>query len=177
VELTVYGRVGERSAVQTVQVECGTCGAAEAAQGMLSISGRVFDDSNDDGVQGADEAGPEGGDVLLTRQEGGSSTTRTDRKGCYIFTGLLPGGNMVDAEARENWTATVPAEGVHEVGLIDVHESEIDFGFKLTLANQSPETTGFLTEAEQIKVLGIPSSEKFSVAFSPDGRTLASGAT
>jgi len=30
VELTVYGRVGERSAMQTVQVECGTCGAAAA---------------------------------------------------------------------------------------------------------------------------------------------------
>ncbi len=33
VEQTVYGRVGERSAVQTVQVECETCGVAAEEKG------------------------------------------------------------------------------------------------------------------------------------------------
>ena len=37
VELTVYGRVGERRAVQSMQMECGTCGAAAAAE-----QGRAF---------------------------------------------------------------------------------------------------------------------------------------
>ena len=64
VELTVYGRVGERSAVQTEQVECGTC---DKSQDTLSISGRVFNDINNDGVKGADEPGLEGWDVVQRR--------------------------------------------------------------------------------------------------------------
>jgi hypothetical protein len=131
-ELTVYGRVGERSAVQTVRVECGACGdaaVAAEAQGSLSISGRVFNDSNGDGVRSADEAGLEGWDVLLMRPDGGSSAAKTDRKGYYIFTGLPPGAYRAVAVAQENWTATTPPEGVQKTELVDIHESEENFGF------------------------------------------------
>ncbi len=138
VELTVYGRVGERSAVETVRVECGACGDAAAAeaeeQGTLSISGRVFNDSTGDGAKGADEAGLEGWDVLLEGTEGTSAAVKTDRNGYYVFSGLLPGSYALGAVEPENWTATIPADGIQTVELVDAHESEIDFGFRLPLA-------------------------------------------
>lgn len=133
VELTVYGRVGDRSAVQTMRVECGACGdiaATAEEKGELSISGRVYDDSNGDGVKGADEVGLEGWEILLLKPDGGSVAQKTDRKGYYIFTGLLPGSYKAAATAQENWTATAPETSVKEVELVDVHESEIDFGYK-----------------------------------------------
>jgi len=145
--------------------------------GTLSISGRVYDDSNGNGVKDADEAGMEGWSVLLLEPYGGSAAQETERKGYYIFTGLLPGSYKVVANAQENWTATAPQTGVKDVVLADVHESEVDFGFELFPANQTSETAGLMVEPELKKVIGTPSSEMRSVAFSPDGRILASSAS
>ncbi|MCK9565332.1 MAG: hypothetical protein M0Q43_04715, partial [Methanothrix sp.] len=40
----------------------------------------------------------------------------------------------------ENWTATAPETGAKDVGLVDVHESEIDFGFGIIqIETQPPE--------------------------------------
>ncbi len=131
VELKVYGRAGERSAVQTVQVECGACGTEAAEElGTLSISGWAYDDSNGDGIKGADEAGLEGWAILLLKPDGSSIAQESDKNGYYIFTGLLPGSYKVVANAQEDWTATAPETGAKDVELVDVHESEIDFGFK-----------------------------------------------
>lgn len=177
VELTVYGRVGERSAVLTMAVECGACGAAAEGLGTLSISGRVFNDSNSDGVRGADEAGLGGWDVLLKRPDGSSTTAKTDRNGYYIFAGLLPGGHRVEAMAQENWMATALETGETDVELVDAHESEVDFEFKQVAANPPLETTGLVAEPELIRVIGTPSIEKLSATFSADGRMLASGAS
>jgi hypothetical protein len=135
VELTVYGRAGERSAVQTRQVECGTCGGAETeALGEISISGHAFDDRNADGVHSADEAGLEGWEVLLTKPDGSSTAVRTDRNGYYIFTGLLPGNYRVAAQ-KENWSATMPSDGMLQVELVDVHEADKDLGFRAIGSN------------------------------------------
>jgi Mg-chelatase subunit ChlD len=128
--------------------------APVASQGALSISGRIFDDSNGDRVKGTDEAGLEGWDVLLERPDGGSTTAKTDRKGYYIFTGLLPGSYALGAVAQGNWTATVPAEGIQAVELADTHESEIDFGFRLPLANQPPTITDLVAEPESPQDVG-----------------------
>jgi hypothetical protein len=99
----------------------------------LSISGLVFDDSNGDGVKGADEVGLEGWKVLLLDgPDGYSTTTITDQKGYYIFTGLLPGNYGLTAAAQGKWTATAPKEEVQKIELIDAHNSEIDFGFKVS---------------------------------------------
>ena len=99
----------------------------------LSISGLVFDDSNGDGVKGTDEVGLEGWKVLLLDgPDGYSTTTITDQKGYYIFTGLLPGNYGLTAAAQGKWTATAPKEEVQKIELIDAHNSEIDFGFKVS---------------------------------------------
>jgi len=132
IELTVYGRAGERSAVQAVQVECDACGVASEPeeQGMLSISGRIYEDSNGDGTKSVDEAGLDAWEVLLLKPDSGSLAQQADRNGYYIFSGLLPGSYKVVANAQENWIAASPETGTKDVELIDVHESEIDFGFK-----------------------------------------------
>lgn len=99
----------------------------------LSISGRVFDDSNDDGVMGTDEAGLGGWKVqLLDGPDGYSTTTITDRMGYYVFTGLLPGNYELIAVSKGKWTATAPKEEVRMIELIDAHKSEIDFGFRVS---------------------------------------------
>jgi hypothetical protein len=170
VELMVYGRVGERSAVQTVQMECGTCGAAAREQGVLSISGRVFDDNNGDGIQGANEAGLEGWDVLLTKPDGSSNAAKTDRKGYYIFTGLSSGSYKVEAKAQENWTATA-TEGWQEVELVDVRESEFDFGFRSGQNEDLP-----LEMIEFNRTFGsIPEDDIESVQLTPDGGYILAG--
>jgi len=99
----------------------------------LSISGQVFDDSNDDGVKGTDEVGLEGWKVLLLDgPDGYSTSTKTDRKGYYIFTGLLPGSYRLTAVSQGKWTATAPKKEVQTIELIDAHKSEIDFGFRVS---------------------------------------------
>jgi hypothetical protein len=99
----------------------------------LSISGRVFDDSNDDGVKGTDEVGLEGWKVLLLYgPDGYSTTTITDGKGYYIFTGLQPGNYGLIAVSQGKWTATALDEKVQTIELIDAHKLEIDFGFRVS---------------------------------------------
>jgi hypothetical protein len=99
----------------------------------LSISGRVFDDSNDDGVKGADEVGLEGWKVLLLDgPDGYSTSTITDGGGYYIFTGLQPGNYGLIAVLQGKWTATAPKEEAKTIELIDAHKSEIDFGFRVS---------------------------------------------
>jgi WD40 repeat protein len=145
-----------------------TPGSAPESQGALSISGRIFDDSNGDGVKGTDEAGLEGWDVLLERPDGNSATVKTDRKGYYIFTGLQPGSYGLGTEAQGNWTATAPAEGIQAVELVDAHESEIDFGFRLPLANQPPLITVLMAEPESPQEVGAAITWTVD-ASDPDG--------
>jgi len=121
VDLTVYGRVVERSSAQTIHVDCGTCGAsAKKQQGTLSISGRIFKDANGDGSRDTNEAGLEGWDVLIEGPDGYSSGAKTDRNGFYIFTDLMPGSySLGTSRPQENWTITTPASGIHELWLVD----------------------------------------------------------
>ncbi len=176
VELTVYGRAGDRSAVQTVQVECDACGVASEAyeQGELSISGRIYDDSNGDGVKGADEAGLEGWEVTLLKPDGGSVAQQSDRNGYYIFSGLSPGSYEVVANAQENWTATAPETGMKDVELVDVHESEIDIGFK---SRQIGKPSSVIVTKFN-KTFGGPYDDAFdSIQLAPDGGYIISGYT
>ena len=140
VEMTVYGRVGKRSAVQTVRVECGTCETTIAVDQGLSISGWIFNDSNGNGIKDVDESGFENWDVNLW--EGNLTknppvagvtyevpVTKTDKNGFYIFSFNLPGIYTLTV-FNDNWTATEPADGKKVVELVDAHESEINFGFR-----------------------------------------------
>jgi hypothetical protein len=141
-------------------------GSVAGPQGTLSISGRVFNDSNGDGVRGADEAGLEGWDILLLEPGSGSVSAKADRNGYYIFTGLIPGSYKVVANVQENWTATAPETGAKDVELVDVHVSEIDFGFKSSFVNQTPTVTGISAKSWLKIIFGYVAH---SVHYTNDG--------
>ncbi|HQE88323.1 MAG TPA: SdrD B-like domain-containing protein [Methanothrix sp.] len=96
----------------------------------LSISGRVFWDSNDNGFMDSHEQGLEGWKVrLLDGPDGYGTTTITDRDGYYSFTGLADGDYSVAAVPQSGWTATNPERETQRVELSRGHVEEIDFGF------------------------------------------------
>ena len=160
VDLTVYGRIGERSAVMTGRVECASCGpGALTEQGMLSISGRVFNDTNGNGVKDTNEIGLEGWDVQLEETAGNIITAKTDRNGYYIFMGLLPGRYILEAVCSKDWTAIIPAEGVQVVELRDIHESEIDFGFESLLVSQLLNMSQHDIELDYLASLILPTPD------------------
>jgi hypothetical protein len=139
VDVTVYGRVGERSAAQMVEVDCESCRTTIEQDQGLSISGWVFNDSNGNGIKDADETGLENWDVNLWEGDLNKNprvagvtyevpVTKTDKNGFYIYSSNSPGIYTVSV-GQDNWMATNPAEGKKVVELFDAHESEINFGF------------------------------------------------
>ena len=97
----------------------------------LSISGRLFWDSNGNAVPGIHEEGLEGWKVrLMDGPDGYSTTTTTDREGYYSFTGLASGNYTVAAESKAGWTATNRRGLSQRIELAGGHRAEVDFGFK-----------------------------------------------
>ncbi|OYV08674.1 MAG: hypothetical protein CG443_118, partial [Methanosaeta sp. ASP1-1] len=69
--LTVYGRVEQKSAVNTTRIECEPCQNA-AEPDSLSISGRIFDDDNGNAIMDATEPGLESWEIRLKKSDGSS---------------------------------------------------------------------------------------------------------
>lgn len=137
--LTVYGMVEGRSATSTKSVDCEPC-QGKAEQSSLSISGLIFDDHNGNAAMEASESGLDGWEIWLERPDGSLDAARTDEKGFYAFTGLLPGSYELSAIAPMNWTATIPENGTRTVLLDTGSKPEINFGFRMATANQTSPT-------------------------------------
>ena len=134
--LTVYGRVEERSAVNTTLIDCEPCqGTVE--QASLTISGLIFDDYNGNAAREASESGLESWEIRLERPDGITDAAKTDEKGFYAFTGLLPDRYELSAIAPMNWTATIPENGTRIVVLDTGSKPDINFGFRMATANQT----------------------------------------
>ena len=86
------------------------------------ITGVIYEDTNGNGVQDADEPGIEGVEVTITDSEGNEQTLSTDENGTYTAT--VPSGeavididestlpaNMTQTEGTDPTTVTVPANG------------------------------------------------------------------
>ncbi|MDD1759355.1 MAG: VWA domain-containing protein [Methanothrix sp.] len=134
--LTVYGRVEERSAVNTTLVDCEPC-QSNLEQASLTISGLIFDDDNGNAAREASESGLEGWEIRLERPDGSLDAAKTDEKGFYAFTGLLPDRYKLSAIAPMNWTATIPENGTRIVMLDAGSKPEVNFGFRMATANQT----------------------------------------
>ena len=128
VELTVFGRVGKWSSMETNRVECGPC-STEPIQD-LSISGRIYEDQDDDGVLDSGEQGLEGWDVRLEMPDGRMRSTKTGETGFYAFEYLPSGIYRVRASPQEGYSTASPEGGVSVVELIDTPLDDIDFVFK-----------------------------------------------
>lgn len=81
--------------------------------GEGGISGKVFNDSNNNGILDAGEAGLEGWVVYLDSNDNGvlddsEPSTNTDTGGNYAFMGLSAGNYVVRQVGKSGWTQTLP---------------------------------------------------------------------
>ncbi|MGS4201527.1 SdrD B-like domain-containing protein, partial [Staphylococcus pseudintermedius] len=75
------------------------------------VGDKVWNDTNKDGIQNANEAGIEGVKVTLTKADGTTVETRTDKDGNYIFTDLPNGKYEISFETPEGYEATTENVG------------------------------------------------------------------
>ncbi|BAS45071.1 hypothetical protein SSCHL_0291 [Staphylococcus schleiferi] len=75
------------------------------------VGDKVWNDTNKDGIQNPNEAGIEGVKVTLTKADGTTVETRTDKDGNYIFTGLPNGKYEISFETPEGYEATTANVG------------------------------------------------------------------
>ncbi len=75
------------------------------------VGDKVWNDTNKDGIQNTNEAGIEGVKVTLTKADGTTVETRTDKDGNYIFTGLPNGKYEISFETPEGYEATTANVG------------------------------------------------------------------
>ncbi|MBA8760504.1 YSIRK-type signal peptide-containing protein, partial [Staphylococcus schleiferi subsp. coagulans] len=75
------------------------------------VGDKVWNDTNKDGIQNANEPGIEGVKVTLTKADGTTVETRTDKDGNYIFTGLPNGKYEISFETPEGYEATTANVG------------------------------------------------------------------
>merc|ERR1711974_134979 len=87
-----------------------------------TLSGVVFNDENNNGIQDAGELGLPGVDVVITDMDGNIQTVMTDANG--------------------NWTATV----VEGDATVDVDETTLEDGSVLTTAGSDPETVTVIAD-------------------------------
>ncbi|WP_338663291.1 SdrD B-like domain-containing protein [Pararoseomonas sp. SCSIO 73927] len=80
----------------------------------VSVSGRVFVDSNGDGIQGGNDAGVTGQTVQLLNAAGNLvATTTTGAGGAYAFNGLPPGQYQVQFSAPAGSLFTAQDQGTN----------------------------------------------------------------
>src|SRR5262249_10272066 len=78
-----------------------------------TVTGKVFDDADGDGVQDPNEDGMSGVTVTLATADGtGSRTTTTDSAGNYKFEDVAPGAYTVSQKAPKGFTTTTAPAAV-----------------------------------------------------------------
>ena len=111
-----------------------------AQRGLSQISGTVFNDLNNDGIQDAGEAGIEGVEIRLTGQDVNGNqvelTTFTDANGNYSFDGLVAGTYSVFQIQPDGFD-----DGIENSDAADSVEdnrlNDITLGFNQSFANNT----------------------------------------
>ena len=93
----------------------------------FTISGRVFNDLNANGVNDG-EPGLSGWSVKLVLPDGSERTTTTSDDGFYAFDGLSPGSYRIEEIKQDGWSQTAPKTGAYTVEVKDSSVPNIDFG-------------------------------------------------
>ena len=108
-----------------------------------SISGTVFNDVNNDGIQNNGETAQPGVSVYLDLNKNGrfdsaseSVSISANPTGAYQFTGLSAGDYRVVALPNLGWVATLPVAGVAQISLGDGQSATAHFGTKLAPTGQ-----------------------------------------
>ncbi|OQX24420.1 MAG: hypothetical protein BWK80_20885, partial [Desulfobacteraceae bacterium IS3] len=95
------GNGGYDTAIVTVTV-------TEPAPLPGTVSGRVFDDADKDGIRDAGEAGLEGVRVVLTDNKGNQREVFTSADGTYLFNDVKPGVYTVAETDPDGFSSTTP---------------------------------------------------------------------
>ncbi|PCF89586.1 SdrD B-like domain-containing protein [Staphylococcus intermedius] len=82
-----------------------------APEPKFNLGDKVWEDTNKDGIQDANEPGIENVKVTLTKEDGTTVTTTTDKDGNYKFTDLPNGNYTVTFETPNGYEATTPNAG------------------------------------------------------------------
>jgi uncharacterized protein (DUF2141 family) len=140
-----------------------------------SISGKVFNDVNGDGVRSSDDPGLSGWMVRLTGPDGTSKTETTSYDGSYTFLGLSPGTYTVSEVLQSGWSATSPAS--RSATISSSNQKGINFwntGPAETVpANEEPEPTSGTSQRILYSDDFSDSNSGFATASSdPDEATL-----
>lgn len=110
---------------------------------LVTLSGRIFEDLNGDGVQDGDEPGVADWTIQLDLDGDGTQdrTTTSDAQGFYEFEDVGPGTHTISQPPQEGWVPTAPLEpATHSVTPSSGQDIEnLDFGnFHLvTLSGQT----------------------------------------
>ncbi len=91
-----------------------------------TVSGKVWNDENYDGLMGEDEGGLRGVLLTLTDAQGSTVTTQTGRSGEFEFGELLPGRYTLSAELTEGYVYTTAGDSI--VPRADERTASIDLG-------------------------------------------------
>ncbi len=111
-----------------------------------SIGDTVFEDTNGNGVQDADEPGISGVTVTLTDADGNTMTATTDENGNYLFDDLPAGDYTVEVGAGPDGS-TLTTSGSFDVSLGEGEDNlDNDFGFQPAPACDSPITANATIE-------------------------------
>ena len=92
---------------------------SNAGIGMIvpaEVSGVVFADENDNGIQDRDEKGFEGAVVRLMTAEGEAFSATIDKSGAYAFKAVLPGSYYLTYELPERGVFSSIVEGGNAIG-------------------------------------------------------------
>ncbi len=131
--VTATPAVVETPAVETPVNETTEAPAAEAAE--FSIMGKVFDDSDGNGILDNNETGLAGWTVSLEQPAGtilANQTTAED--GSYTFSGLSAGEYIVSEVLQMGWTPVSPADGRYAVTITNMTIANMDFANMMTPA-------------------------------------------
>lgn len=79
------------------------------------VSGSVFADANDNGLQDASERGLAGAKVTLVAREGGESAVTIGADGAFLFDAVLPGSYCLRYDLPEGWVFSPVVGGGNQI--------------------------------------------------------------
>jgi large repetitive protein len=112
---------------------------------LASLAGVVFDDVDDDGVQGNGEYGVGGVLITLRSLSGETLTTRTDDTGRYAFVNLLPGTYDIEESQPDGFLdrGLVVGTGARAPGTVDPTSPNSMFAIELSFGDTAVGYTFF----------------------------------
>ncbi|MFL5328347.1 MAG: SdrD B-like domain-containing protein [Gemmataceae bacterium] len=129
---------------------------------LISVSGSVYNDANNNGVKDAGEIGLPGFIVVLDKNNDGSpdATAISDANGNYSFTGIAPGNYAIRQNPRNGWRVTSPVGGQYLFTAVSsLNQTGRDFG------NRNSQVYVTARDAGSVPMVSVRNAADNSEAF------------